>query len=423
LTNKQALTLLFASNAISGFAQGISMLAIPWYFAQQGRSPQFNGIYASVTLLTLFWSLYAGTLVDRFSRKGVFLATNIIEGIVVLSVAGYGLYTGSLPIPLIILVFMATIFGFQIHYPNLYAFVQQITRPEEYSRVTSIIEIVGQSTSVMAGAIAAVLLEGVSVDKQWMLAGQHFSLAFTIPRWELYEIFLLDGSTYVVAVVLISLIRYTPIRTFEVDTSAFLKRLRSGFSFLKRNQLIFVFGILSYTVFASVLVKLHGLMPMYVNNHLQAGGNVFGLAEVLYAAGALSAGIVVRKVFSNTSTSASVIVLIFITTSVYFLASITQSVWVYLLICILVGFSNAGTRIMRVTFIFGNVPNELIGRVNSVFSMGNIIMRVSFLALFIQAFFNQGSNVVFAYGILSVFLAVAGIILLLNFKRLSTMAV
>ncbi len=422
MTNKQALTLLFTSNAISGFAQGISMLAIPWYFAQQGRSTQFNGIYATVTLLTLFWSLYAGTLVDRFNRKGVFLATNVIEGGILLSVAGYGLYTGYLPIPLIILVFMATIFGFQIHYPNLYAFVQQITPPDEYSRVTSIIEIVGQSTSVLAGSIAAVLLEGVNVDTQWMLGGQAINISFAIPRWELYEIFLLDGSTYIVAVILISVIRYTPLKTFEIDTGAFIKRLRSGFSFLKRNRLIFVFGILSYTVFASVLVNLHGLMPMYVNNHLQAGANVFGLAEVLYAAGALSAGIVVRKVFRSTSTSVSVIVLIFITTSVYLLASVTQNVWIYLLICILIGFSNAGTRIMRVTFIFGNVPNELVGRVNSVFSMGNIIMRVGFLALFSQAFFNQGSNVVVAYGIMSAFLGVAGLVLLLNVKRLASLA-
>ena len=34
MKNKQAIYLLFLSNIISGLAQGISMIAIPWYFIE-----------------------------------------------------------------------------------------------------------------------------------------------------------------------------------------------------------------------------------------------------------------------------------------------------------------------------------------------------------------------------------------------------
>ncbi|MCB0409746.1 MAG: hypothetical protein KDD29_05970, partial [Flavobacteriales bacterium] len=70
MKNKKALNFLFAANTISGFAQGISMLAIPWYFASVlNDSTTFGIIYAITTIISLFWGLYAGTLIDRYNRK------------------------------------------------------------------------------------------------------------------------------------------------------------------------------------------------------------------------------------------------------------------------------------------------------------------------------------------------------------------
>jgi len=67
MKNKQAITLLFISNIISGFAQGISMIAIPWYFVDIIDNPEmFAFFYLFITFLTLFWGLYAGTIVDRY---------------------------------------------------------------------------------------------------------------------------------------------------------------------------------------------------------------------------------------------------------------------------------------------------------------------------------------------------------------------
>ena len=89
--NRKALLLIYIANTISGFAQGISMLAIPWHFAKQDLTANFNIYYAIITFLTLAWSPNAGAIVDRFNRKGVFLTTNIIEGVVVTTVAIFGL--------------------------------------------------------------------------------------------------------------------------------------------------------------------------------------------------------------------------------------------------------------------------------------------------------------------------------------------
>ena len=79
MKNKKAIFLLFLANIISGIAQGISMIAIPWYFVKiVGRHEMFASAYIGITFLTLFWGLYSGTLIDRYSRKKLFIIINII---------------------------------------------------------------------------------------------------------------------------------------------------------------------------------------------------------------------------------------------------------------------------------------------------------------------------------------------------------
>ena len=78
MKNKQAIYLLFLSNIISGLAQGISMIAIPWYFIEIIDNAEFFSYsYIIITLATLFWGIYAGAIIDRYSRKKIFILTII----------------------------------------------------------------------------------------------------------------------------------------------------------------------------------------------------------------------------------------------------------------------------------------------------------------------------------------------------------
>jgi MFS transporter, DHA3 family, macrolide efflux protein len=417
--NKRALALLFTANGISGFAQGLTMLSVPWYFAQQSMSSQFNLMYGMVTFMTIFWGLWAGTAVDRFNRKHIFLLNNTIEGTVVLMVASYGLsQTGLLPVPLIMLVFAVTIFGFYIHYPNLYAFTQEITAEGDYTRVNSYIEIVGQSTNVMAGALAALLLEGINWQTEWIFMGQSLSLDLQLEAWTLPEIFMLDGVTYIISIGLISLIRYAPLEEREIETGLLMKRLKTGFQFLKDHPMILVFGICSYNIFVVMLVKLHALMPLYITNHLQEGGDIFGAMEVLYALGALSAGLFIGNLFQRFTTVNAIIILLIMATMALSLSAMTNSVGLFLIVGLMIGFANAGSRVLRLSYLFKHVPNRVIGRVNSIFSIINVMLRVFFLSIFSAQFFGQDSNIVFAYGIMAVFTALSAVILMAYYRRI-----
>ncbi|MES2731198.1 MAG: MFS transporter [Bacteroidota bacterium] len=416
MKNRTAIFLLFAANAISGFAQGLSMIAIPWYFARYQQGTSFNFLYGCATFLVLFWSLYAGTLVDRFPRKQVFLITNLVQGVVISAIAAYGWYYG-LTTPLIAAVFLITFFGYQIHYPNLYAFAQEISDPSDYKRITSNIEIVGQSTSLLSGGAAAILLEGWHGQaKSWF--GQSLSISLDIPQLELYHIFALDALTYLLSFGLICFIRYLPYRSLQRESGTLLKRLRAGFTYLRLHPLILLFGLLSFNVFVAAVVQLQALLPMYITNHLQEGGQAFGLAELTGSLGAMSAGILVRRIFAHRTVPQSVIIIMLLASANFFVASLTHHPWLFYAFSMFNGFFNSSTRILRVSYLFEHVPNELIGRANSILGMLNVVIRMGFIFLFSQAFFGQGSNITYAYFTLGIFVLLSSVALTLNYQRL-----
>ncbi len=243
MKNKQAVVLLFIANIISGLAQGISMIAIPWYFVEIVNRPEFfASAYLIITFLTFFWGLYAGTLIDRYSRKKIFIILNVICGIFIGSIAVFGNHLPSFSDFLVVSVFTITIFNYNIHYPNLYALGQEITEKKYYGKLNSYIEVQGQVTSVLAGAFAAILLTGTT-DNNLNIAGFSFVLPFNIEPWHIYDIFLMDAITYIFVIFIFSLIYYQPISINIIDKSDLYERLVNGIKYL---QIIFLFLFLEF---------------------------------------------------------------------------------------------------------------------------------------------------------------------------------
>ena len=418
MKNKQAITLLFIANIISGFAQGISMLAIPWYFADiLGMSSTYAKGYAILTFISLFWSLYSGTLVDRYSRKKLFLYSNFACSILIGSAAFYGITNEHTPWILALAVFGTTMFHYSIHYPNLYAFGQEITEKENYGKLNSYIEIQGQSTSIFAGAFAAILLSGTE-NQVMNLMGINIPLPFDIIPWKIHEIFLMDAITYGAAFLIILFIKYQPLVKNEIDKGNVLERLKNGIKFLKANPLIFIFGVCSYMIFTFLIVEMFVLVPSYVNNYLHSGGNVFASSEVYYSIGAVLAGMSIRPIFSRFNTVFGIIFLMISTIIGCFLLTFTQSIGVFYAISLLIGITNAGTRVLRITYLFNHVPNNVIGRAGSVFNSISIIMRTIMIAAFSIPFFTTGDNSKWGYLVGAAFLSIGLIPLLINYKKL-----
>jgi len=417
LTNKKTLAILLTANGVSSFAQGFTMMSIPYYFNKIDDYSFFSLSLTIITLISLFWALYAGSIIDGFNRKDVFLGTNFVGGIVILSIASLGFKEGDLTNILIIMVYALTMFGYVIHYPNLYAFSQELSEPKDYTKITSLIEIVGQSTVMGSAIMGTMLLKGI----------ENFQVPFTnavvtIERWEIHEIFLFDAIAYFVSFLIILLIKYSPNMKLVIsDEGTLYERLKTGYMYLKNNQLVALFGICSFTIFIVVYIEQFALMTPYVLNHLNQDAPVLGLTELMYGLGALFSGVIIQTLFSKMHVLKAVVLLTFATGAIFLVSSMTCAVIVFINVAFLKGFTNASSRIFRVTYLFSLIPNELAGRVNSFFNVMNTVFRLIFLSMFTLPFFMDGSNIVYAYGILAGFCFIAGIVLLIYYKQFSTL--
>lgn len=412
MKNKKALYLLLGANAISHLAQGISMLSIPWYFAKHlNAASTFALIYSVTTFLTLFWGLYAGTLIDRYPRKNIFITICAVSAILLLSVAGSGYSTGETHPYLVALVFCFTIFNYNIHYPTLYAFGQEITEPQYYSKTNSLLEVMGQSTNVLSGAIAILLLEGINANI--------LGLTIAIEAWPIHQIFLMDGITYVIAMFLISRIKYQSEFDRLKSKEPIMDRLKEGLTYLKEHPLLFYFGNASFIVFIFALIATHLIWPIYIEDYLKEPGSTYAITKIFYSIGAILAGIVVAKVFRQKGALYGIIALMMVSGIAFFSMSITHSIYLLFALSVGIGVSNAGIRILRITYLFNHIPNTIIGRTNSVFQSINILIRAILIGMFSWEFFSRDGNIVYTLYIAVFFILISILPLIWHYKSLS----
>lgn len=394
------------------------MLAIPWHMVSKLDLDRENALMmAGITLLTIFWGLFAGTLIDKYNRKRIFQGQQIIAGSLVLCSGITGVTLGELPVFFVGLVAMTTIFSWTLYYPNLYAFVQELFAPKYYKQINSGIELIGQTTNFIGMLVGSVLLAGPAELGDWWPD----SLMFR--AWELQEIFLLDGTTYLISAVIVSFIVYTPGDYNKSSTGGIFERVRYGFRFLRARPNLLLFGIGSYIVFACLLVFIQVGMAMYVNFTLDLayakGALVTAQFEACYALGAVLTGlfgVLFAQRMQRTNLIRQIIFLLFLMAGVYFVLSFNSVRWVFILTGLLVGFSNSGVRILRVTYLVRLIPNDVIGRANSFFQVCNTLMRLTFMALLALPWLG-GPNVIYGLTVMGLACLAFGLVLMLRFAK------
>jgi len=422
LKNKQAILLLLIANSISGVSQGISMLAIPWYFTNViHQSNFFSFLYLFINGISLIWGLYAGTLVDRHSRKNIFLVMNIVGLVMLSGISITGFLQGDSHWSLVALAFATTVFIYNIHFPNLYAFAQEITPKEQYAKVTSQLEIQGQVTWTIAGGVAALLLNGV--DGKMNLLGYEMAVPIHFKAWKIHEIFMIDAATYFVAFMMIYFITTFSVVNKEIDTDSLVKRMRTGFSFLKRNPILFLFGNASLIVFLSILIHGTLINPIYVDQFLHQSGDVYAMSDMVFSAGALLAGFIATSLVSPKNQIKG-IALFSVAAGLLFTFQITnRSLPLFFLSYFIIGACNASIRIHRITYLFSHIPNHIIGRANSVFFMVNVLERMLLISLFTLPFFHHHENIIWANGVLAFICILAGLIIYFYKEKLAQISV
>ena len=295
-TQYQTIILLLITITSASLAQGVSIIAIPWYFTDTlQQSSKFSFGYSLITFLGLLWGLYAGFIIDNFNRKKILLYINIICAFIFCLITIY-LKTYYNPNSIVILLgFAICSFYYIIFFPNFYAIIQEITNKKDYVKVNSLIEFFLQFINIIGASICAFLL--ADNNDFFNYFNIHLGL---FKKWEIESLFALNSILYLITFIFLIFIKYdSNKKSVSHSVLKIFNEINRAFQFLIAKKHILIYGICSQIVFAFLIVELFTLLPLFVKNCLNENIIIFSLADVVYGLGAIIAGIITIKILRH----------------------------------------------------------------------------------------------------------------------------
>ncbi|MCL6586638.1 MAG: MFS transporter [Anoxybacillus sp.] len=350
---------LLVANTLSSIGTGMTMIAIPWLFVQKrGGETTFGIITTTLTVIMFLLTPTVGMWIDRVSRKTILLIGEA-SGFIIVSLFALIGTSGNeyYPWQLAVLFASGSLYYF-LFYPTMFAFTQEIFEREQYETVNGMTEIQGQLATVVSGGLASVMVG--KMPFHWLL-------------W-------LDAYTYLVAFFCLSLISYR--RTRQVTTTAsFWNKLTEGYRYMQKHPALFWFFLASFMPFIGVMMTNY-LHPIYIADVLREDSAVYGIQSMIYGIGAALAGATVPFLIRRIGTATSVLLNVGIYALGVTMFLLWRETFLFYVSVVLTAFGNAGARVARSSLMMAVVPNDKIGRVDSLFRALGFMIRFLLLSAF-----------------------------------------
>ncbi|MDR7074215.1 MFS transporter [Fictibacillus barbaricus] len=360
LRNKNA-RLIILNTLFSGLGSGIIIIGVSWYLVQldpkNGGSLGFPMLISAIA--TFFLAPYLGVFIDRYSRKRFFMGLQLSMIVLntALVIAGI-LFSFNLFV--LTLIYLTGTLYFTVHYPVLNALVQELFSSTQYKEVNSLLEIEGQTASMVSGALAAILLT---------------PLGLTGLLW-------INVLLYVLSAITLFFISYHPKEEVaNRGKKRIMMEFLEGLDYLNQNQKLAWFFLLTFSPYLLVLMSNY-LNPIYVSIALDGQSSTFAIAEFTYAFGAIVIGFLIQQFSKRFSDTAQIIIFMFLFGISFYSLSILHFNTLLWTVMAIMGFCNAGSRIIRNTLIMIHVPPQYLGRVNTTYQVITTLFRVVLLTVF-----------------------------------------
>jgi MFS family permease len=337
--------LLWTAQLVSTIGSSLTDLAAAIFVFNVTHSALNVGLTLMVTAIpTLFVGLFAGVFVDRFDRKRILQASDLLRGLLVLTIPFLVVDTGNIAV-LYVTLFLAAVVR-QFFDPAWESVLPEIASEEELARANSFLSI-SSFGSTAVGFAAAGILAGVDIH---------------LP-------FFIDAATFLFSFVCVSFVRLPKHgEASEESTSvgAVISNLKSG------ARTLWELPILRSLLIAALPVNLSFglwnvlLLPMAIRA-LNATEAEYGLQEGLTSVGFAIAALVMAKYLDRLPEIEWMTIAI-IGMGIFGVAyGLAPNIQVAIVIVMITGFLNAPFGIARRTLLQRNIPRAMRGRVFSAF--------------------------------------------------------
>ncbi len=383
--------LIIFANIASSIGTGITMIAIPWMLVtSENGNAVFGYITIGMTVINFLITPYVGALVDRVSRKKLLLISEVVCFIILLFFTSMGFLGFTYEIWHYATIFMIGSLSYTLFYPTMFAMNQELFQKEQYKALNGTMEVQGQLSSMIAGGAASILMM----------------------KWDMEFILLLNLLTYVAAIYFYVKLPYARSKQ-SIKNGARKVKASEGLTYMLARPAMFAFLVFSFMPFIGVMLTNY-LFPVYLSDVLKADASVYGLEGMIYAGGAVIAGIatpmLARKLGNEKTIIFGVLVYTIAISMIVFV-----NLPIYLTLMLFLALGNSGSRVARNSFLMDQVPNDIIGRVDSLFRTIGLLQRIILLALF-TGMVSSGF-IVHCFYILSGILILSAIIVSLSWKK------
>ncbi|HRI82372.1 MAG TPA: MFS transporter [Opitutaceae bacterium] len=388
---------LLLANITGSIGVGITLITIPWLLVQQPGGERYYGWVTIISTIVLFaFAPYYGAWLDRHSRKTALLLGEAFGAVTALVMTIWILVTGETATWQLLVLFFCGMLYYTLHYPAKFAFVQQIFERRHYQQLMGLLEIQGQTASMLAGGLASLLIDRVPFGLILLCNSATYVFSFFVQRTLPYVATHLKAGS---------------------DGGSAGASFMVGLRWLGARPGFTTFIICAYAPFVAVMVGNY-LFPIYVQNVLQAPAAVYGRGEVAFAGGAILAGLLVPRLLAARPPAGVALLMMGLFLVGLALLGSVPSVLAFYVALLLLGLGNAGARVARGSVLLHEVPNEIMGRVNVVIAAADRILRT--LLLFGAMAVVARADATLAFGGLMTFIGLALLLAWINRKALQT---
>ena len=331
--------LLWAGQFVSQMGDRLAMVAFPWLVYQRTGSALGTGaVFALYTLPYVVFGAFAGVVIDRFNKRAVMIAADVVRAGLVLLVPFAA--TRSLPAVYVLSFVIASAAVF--FDPCKLAILPDLVKKDRLLRANSLLATGENLTEIVGYALAGFLLAYVPT-----------ATAFRI-----------DSLTFALSAAAIMLIRYhAPVRTAaEHAASSFWLELREGLSFLRNHHALWM-NTLMVVAFVAGLGASYPLTFLLAVRTLDAGAEAFGVFEAVIGVGYLI-GSLALATFATRIPKGLAMAVGWTAMGVSLIAvAVTEGVWQACIPFAVLGLANAVALIALDTWLQDVIPERLRGRV------------------------------------------------------------
>lgn len=385
--------LIISANIASSIGSGITMIAIPWMLVSSDNGNKvFGYITISMTVLSFILTPFVGNLVDKVSRKKLLVLSEIICFALLLIFSLIGFIGLSYEIWHYTIIYMIGSLYYTIFYPTMFALNQEIFTTNQYKSLNGTMEVQGQLSSMIAGALASILLM----------------------KWDLHYILLLNTVSYGAAIYFYLKLPYVRL-SMEKTEKVVKSQVSEGLRYMLSRPYVFIFLLFSFMPFIGVMLTNY-LFPVYLVDVFNADASVYGLEGMIYAIGAIIAGIFVPTLSGKIGNEKTIILGVMVYTIAISLIVFVE-LPVYLSLMLFLAIGNSSTRVARNSFLMDHIPNNIIGRVDSLFRTLGLLIRILLLALFTEMV--SSDLIIYCFIVLSGILSVSLILVFISWRKSS----